>query len=309
MRRAESLVRTAKPPTLALVAPSGAVPEGVVDRAAQFFAQRGWRVQAGESCFSRQTRFAGPDELRCDDLQRFATDRHVDVVLSARGGYGLSRLLDRLDYAAIRASGRIIVGLSDFTAFNLAYLARAGGVSFQGPSASDFAAETPEAFTVEHFFGALSHGDYAVRFPGDGPDCAMDGTLWGGNLALVAALTGTPYLPRLRGGILFLEDVNEPAYRIERMLYQLLHAGVLQRCRAILLGDFAPVPAQPADHGYDLAAALAHLRRRLEVPVITGLPFGHVPRKLTLPVGARARLRLRGGEVELGFSGHPVLRR
>ena len=299
----------ARAPALALVAPSGAVPEGMADRAAHFFAQRGWLVQAGESCFARETRFAGPDELRRDDLQRFATERHVDVVLAARGGYGLSRLLDRFDYAAIRAAGRIIVGISDFTGFNLAYLARAGGVSFQGPAASDFAAEAPDDFTVEHFFGVLNHADYAVRFAGEGPDCAVAGTLWGGNLALVTALVGTPYLPRVRGGILFLEDVNEPAYRIERMLYQLLHAGVLQRCRAILLGEFSPVPAQPADQGFDLAAVVAHLRGRVDVPVITGLPFGHVPRKLTLPVGARARLRVRGSEVELRFSGHPTLRR
>lgn len=292
---------------LALVAPSGALPEGVADRAAGYLARRGWQVQAGESCFARDTRFAGPDDLRLADLQRFAADRRIDVVLSARGGYGLSRLLDRIDFEAIRKAGRVIVGLSDFTAFNLAYLARAGGISFQGPSAGDFAAEAPDAFTVEHFFAALTDPECSVEFAGEGPDCAVDGRLWGGNLALVTALVGTPYLPRVRGGILFLEDVNEPAYRVERMLYQLLHAGVLSRCRAILLGDFAPVPVQPADHGFDLAAAIAQLRRCLDVPVITGLPFGHVPRKLTLPVGARARLRSRAGRIELTFRGHPTL--
>jgi len=124
----------ARPPTLGLVAPSGALPDGMADRAAKFFAARGWRVQAGESCFARDTRFAGPDELRLHDLQRFATDRSIDVVLSARGGYGLSRLLDAIDFESIRRADRIIVGISDFTAFSLAYLARADGISFQGPS-------------------------------------------------------------------------------------------------------------------------------------------------------------------------------
>jgi len=297
----------ARAPSLALVAASGALPEGVADRAAHFFAQRGWQVQAGESCFARETRFAGPDELRLHDLQRFATDRRIDVVLSARGGYGLSRLLDQFDYEAIARAGRIIVGLSDFTAFNLAYLARAGGVSFQGPSAGDFAAAEPDPFTVEQFFATLTCGEHRVEFDGEGPDCDVTGTLWGGNLALVTALVGTPYLPRVRSGILFLEDVNEPAYRIERMLYQLLHAGVLARCRAIVLGDFSPVPAQATDNGFDLASAIAQLRGRLDVPVLTGLPFGHVPRKLTLPVGARARLKVRGGRTELTFSGHPTV--
>jgi len=294
-------------PSLALVAPSGALPEGLADRAAHFFAQRGWRVQAGESCFTRETRFAGPDELRLHDLQRFATDRSVDVVLCARGGYGLSRLLTRLDFEAIGKAGRIIVGLSDFTAFNLAYLARAGGISFQGPSAGDFAAAEADPFTVEQFFATLTRREHQVEFAGEGPDCDVKGVLWGGNLALVTALAGTPYLPRMRGGILFLEDVNEPAYRVERMLYQLLHAGVLARCRAIVLGDFSPVPVQATDNGFDLAGAIAQLRAHVDVPLLTGLPFGHVPRKLTLPVGARARLRARSGRMELSFTGHPTL--
>jgi len=298
----------ARAQTLGLVAPSGALPEGMVDRAAQFFAARGWQVQAGESCFARAMRFAGPDELRLRELQQFACDRRIDVVLCARGGYGLSRLLDGIDFEAIARAGRIIVGLSDFTAFNLAYLARAGGISFQGPSAADFAAAEPNAFTVEQFFATLAHGEHRVEFGGDGPDCDVRGTLWGGNLALVTALVGTPYLPRVRGGILFVEDVNEPAYRIERMLYQLLHAGVLSRCRAVVLGEFSPVPAQANDNGYDLAAAIDQLRMRLGIPVLSGLPFGHVPGKLTLPVGASARLRARSGRIELSFSGHPTLR-
>lgn len=301
---------SANPPRLALVAPAGCLPDtGVADSAAHFFAQRGWQVQAGESCFARETRFAGPDALRLNDLQHFAADPHVDVVMAARGGYGLSRLLEALDFEAIGRAGRIIVGLSDFTAFNLAYLARAGGVSFQGPTAGDFAVPRPDPFTVEHFFAAITEPEHCIEFDGDGPDCEARGMLWGGNLALVAALVGTPYLPRVRGGILFLEDVNEPAYRVERMLYQLLHAGVLARCRAVLLGDFSPVPAQPNDNGFDLAAAIAQLRDSIETPILTGLPFGHVPRKLTLPVGARARLRARQGAVSLAFSGHPRLRR
>jgi muramoyltetrapeptide carboxypeptidase len=298
----------ARAPMLGIIAPSGALPEGMVDRAAQFFAARGWQVQAGESCFAREMRFAGPDELRLHDLQRFACDRKVDMVLSARGGYGLSRLLERIDFEAIGRAGRIIVGISDFTAFNLAYLARAGGISFQGPSAGDFAAAEPDPFTLEQFFATLTSSEHRVQFAGDGPDCDIKGTLWGGNLALVTALLGTPYFPRVRGGILFLEDVNEPAYRIERMLYQLLHAGVFSRCRAVVLGDFSPVPVQATDNGYDLAAAVAQVRALLDIPVFTGLPFGHVPRKLTLPVGASARLRARSGRIELSFSGHPTLR-
>ena len=292
-----------------IVAPAGYLPEPkVIDRAAQFFGKRGWDVEAGESVFAREERFAGPDELRLSDLQRFATDRTLDAVLVARGGYGVTRIISQLDFAAIRRRSPVIVGYSDFTAFHLAYLAR-GGVSFAGPSAGDFAGRPPNPYTVEHFFGILENRQYAVDFEAEGPACAIAGLLWGGNLALVCALVGTPFLSRVRGGILFLEDVNEPAYKIERMLVQLSLAGVLERQRAILLGAFEPVPAMPNDNGYGLASVVKYLRKRVAVPVVTGLPFGHVARKLTLPVGGRAALTVRRRRAQLALSGYPTLRR
>jgi muramoyltetrapeptide carboxypeptidase len=294
--------------TLGLVAPSGYLPDpAVVDRAARFFSGQGWRVLAGESVFAREQRFAGPDALRLAELQRFATDPAIDLVLSARGGYGLSRLLDRIDYAAIRARRGPLVGYSDFTAFNLAYLAH-GGVSFAGPSAGDFGAGRPDPFTVEHFFGLLHSRSYAVSTSLDGPARTVEGRLWGGNLAMLVALLGTPFLPRVRDGILFVEDVNEPAYKLERMFLQLAHAGVLQRQAAILLGDFDPVTPMPNDNGFGLPDVVARLRKSGGVPVYTGLPFGHLPRKLTLPVGGRARLVVRrGGRATLELSRYPSL--
>ncbi|MBC8118486.1 MAG: LD-carboxypeptidase [Burkholderiaceae bacterium] len=294
--------------TIGLVAPSGFLPDAsVVDRAAAFFAGRGWRVSAGESVFAREQRFAGSDELRLADLQRLATDPTVDLVLCARGGYGISRLLDRIDFAAIKSRRLPIVGYSDFTAFSLAYLAR-GGVSFAGPSAGDFGAAEPNAYTVEHFFGVLNARAYALDLELQGPRADVSGRLWGGNLQMVVTLLGTPYLPRVRGGILFLEDVNEPAYKIERMLYQLAHAGVLQRQAAIVLGEFAPVTPMPNDNGFDLAAVIDRLREVSGVPVFSGLPFGHTPRKLTLPVGGYARLSVkRGGAAVLELARYPNL--
>jgi muramoyltetrapeptide carboxypeptidase len=294
--------------TIGIVAPSGFVPDAaVVDRAARFFAGHGWRVIAGESVFTREQRFAGPDALRLAELQRFATDRSIDVVLAARGGYGISRLLERIDFAAIRAHRRPIVGYSDFTAFTLALAAR-GGVSFAGPSSLDFGAASPDEFTVEHFFGVLQSPRYAVELALDGPRRTVEGRLWGGNLAVLASLIGTPFLPRMRDGILFAEDVNEPAYKIERMFYQLAHAGILARQAAIVLGDFEPLTPMPNDNGFSLAAVIERLRRIAGAPVYTGLPFGHVPRKLTLPVGARARLAVRrGGRAVLSLERYPWL--
>ena len=292
-----------------MVAPAGYLPDpAVIDRAAALFAARGWQVEAGDSMFSREQRFAGPDDLRLADLMRFATDPGIDVVLCGRGGYGVSRLLERIDFAAIRERAPIIAGYSDFTAFNLAYLARAGGISLSGVSAGDFGTESPDAYTVDHFFALIESHRESIDLHLHGPPGEFAGRLWGGNLVMVAALVGTPFFPRVRGGILVLEDVNEPAYKLERLFYQLAHAGVLQRQAAILLGDFEPIVPMPHDNGYDLQAVIARLREIVDVPVYTGLAYGHLPRKLTLPIGARASLSVRrDGEGRLDLSGYPSL--
>ena len=291
-----------------LVAPSGFLPDpAVADRAASFFTARGWSVCAGETVFARELRFAGSDELRAAELQRFATDRALDVVVAARGGYGLSRLLDRLDFKAIGEARRILVGYSDFTAFGLALLARAGAISYQGPSAADFGSRGDSDFTLSSFFQTIEQPEVSIEFATDGPDLDVQGRLWGGNLSMLCALVGTPYLPRVRGGILFLEDVNEPAYRIERMLLHLLQAGILPRQRAVVLGEFAPIPTMPTDNGFDLAAVVRYVRSVLPTAMLTGLPFGHGPRRLTLPIGAPGRLQVRSGRASLKFHGHPVL--
>ena len=122
----------------------------------------------------------------------------------------------------------------------------------------------------------------------------------------LAHLAGTPYLPDVAGGILFLEDVGEHPYRVERMLYQLLHAGTLSRQRAILLGAFTEYQLNANDAGYDLAAAVAHVRERVAVPIYTGLPFGHVPDKLTLPVGGQCEVEARDGRATLRLTDYQV---
>ncbi|MCE2949352.1 MAG: LD-carboxypeptidase [Betaproteobacteria bacterium] len=309
-RRRAAAAQPTPPLRLGMVAPSGNLPDPtVVDRATALFTSRGWQVSAGDSVFAREQRFAGPDALRAADLQAFATDPAVDLVLSARGGYGMVRLLDRLDFPAIRARRPILVGYSDFTAFHLAYLAH-GGISFAGPGASDFAAAHPDPFTIEQFFAVTGQASHQLSFDADGARrLQVAGRLWGGNLALVAAMAGTRWMPPVKGGILFLEDVNESAYRIERMLYQLFHAGILQRQRAILLGSFEPVPPMANDGGFGLDSVIAHFRARLDVPLLTGLPFGHVVRKATLPVGAPAVLLLARGTAHLSFDRYPNLAR
>jgi muramoyltetrapeptide carboxypeptidase len=298
--------------TIAFVAPSGRVlqPDGI-DRAASYFTQIGWSVVAPDAVWAQEQRFAGPDEERAGSLNAVVRDPNVDVVMAVRGGYGLTRILDQLAWRAIARSGKLFVGHSDFTAFNLALLAKTGMPSFQGPMVGyDFGREDVSSFTEEAFLGALGSDEIVVNVKAaQQPKVDCRGTLWGGNLALVVNLLGTPYFPDVRGGILFLEDISEHPYRIERMLLQLELAGVLKRQRAVLLGSFTDYQLAPHDNGYDFDAMVAYLRKRLSVPILTGLPFGHVRDKVTLPVGVKAELKSMRGGYRLTASGHPILGR
>ncbi len=291
---------------IGIYAPAGFAPEPVaIDRAVARLTTQGHRVVVDPTATSRWQRFSASDDERLAAVHRMAANAEVELAIAARGGYGWSRLLDRLDFAALAAAKKRWLGHSDFTAFQLAALARAGMVTFAGPMAAfDFGAETPSTYTLEHCWGLLAGERYEVECSLDGPDGVAEGVLWGGSLAMVAHLVGTPHFPRVEGGILFLEDVGEHPYRVERMLYQLHYAGVLSRQRAVLLGAFNGYELTPNDNGYDAAAMVAQVRARLARNVYTGLPFGHVPAKLTLPVGARCAVAVRDGRAQLAFSGY-----
>jgi muramoyltetrapeptide carboxypeptidase len=297
---AESLLFT-------IVAPAGfATDPDAVDRAQMLLTRLGHRVRCDPTARSRFQRFSASDDERLAAIARVAADADADVALMLRGGYGFTRLLERIDFVALARARTRWMGHSDFTAFQLAALARTGIVTFAGPMAAyDFGAAAPSTFTLDNCFGVLNHDEWHVECALDGPSrTACSGTLWGGNLAMVAHLAGTPYLPQVDSGILFLEDIGEHPYRVERMLYQLLHAGVLARQQAVLLGAFTDYQLNANDAGYDLATAIAHVRSRIGVPIYTGLPFGHVPDKLTLPVGGQCALDVVDGAARLRFSGY-----
>jgi muramoyltetrapeptide carboxypeptidase len=295
---------------LRLVSPAGAVQEPPRLEVAKAHLQAlGFRVQAGAQVVARVQRFAGTDAQRLRALHDAARSK-ADVVMMTRGGYGLSRLLQAIDYEllaeAIKGRKQMWVGHSDFTALQLALLAKTGAVTFSGPMASyDFGDKKPDDITVDSFLDAADGTLEAVGFACDDAPRGLDveGVLWGGNLAMVTSLIGTPYLPRAKG-LLFLEDVNEHPYSVERMFSQLLHAGVAQRQKAVLLGQFTAYKLSAHDAGYDLNAAVDWLRAQLKphgVPVLTGLPFGHVRTKLTLPHGVRTHVLRDGQEVFLFF--------
>lgn len=297
-----------------LIAPSGyAHDPDAMARGVARLREAGCTVEGGEVLERAQLRFAGSDAERAGDINALATlDQLPDIALVTRGGYGAARLLGQLDYGLLRErladSGLALVGHSDFTALQLALYAKSGVRSFAGPLLADLGADPFPAFTWDHFWNTLSVDSCVAHWSGTG-DAAIDvqGTLWGGNLAVLCSLLGTPYFPRIEGGILFVEDLGEPPFRIERLFYQLQLSGVLGRQRALVLGDFHACRPGPRDNGYDLDAAFAQLARMAGVPVVHGLPHGHAARQLTLPFGGQARLRVSGGEARLECTGYPHL--
>ncbi|GAB3031278.1 MULTISPECIES: muramoyltetrapeptide carboxypeptidase [Oleiagrimonas] len=302
--------------TIQLVAPSGFADPQAVQRGVERLQRAGHRVLGAESGLRRYLRFAGTDSVRAEEINRLG-DPGVplpDIVMAVRGGYGAHRILPHLDYDALRArlAGSLcaLVGHSDFTAISLALNARSDVVSFAGPMlAYDFGGQSTSGFTLEHFWNTVRAPSRKVHWDTHA-DAGIDvhGMLWGGNLAVVCSLLGTPYMPEVDNGILFIEDVFEPVYRIERLLYQLKLSGVLDSQRAVVLGEFSGYRGDEYDPAYDLRAVVNHLRSITHVPVISGLPFGHRRDKLTLPVGSRSRLRIReGGRAELAFSGYPYV--
>ena len=298
--------------TLTLFTPAGVLARATpLRRAARRLAAHGFEVTVDESALARHQRFGGDDDTRLAAIHRVARAQ-PGVALATRGGYGLTRLLDRIDWKLIARSverGTRWVGQSDVTTLQLGLLAHAQGITWQGPLAvEDFGGDTVDDITEACFLEAM-HGELeAVGFRTEtGFDgLQVRGTLWGGNLSIVAALLGTPHWPKaaIKGGILFLEDVNEHPYRIERTLLQLHQSGVLTQQKAVVLGAFTGWKKSPLDRGFSLKTVVQHLRGVTRTPILTGLPFGHVPTKVSLPVGAKVQLLVEGRNVLIGWE-HP----
>lgn len=298
-----------------LIAPSGyCINQQAALRGLTRLRETGHQVNNASVIHRREQRFAGTEAERLDDVNSLASLTAADtIVMPVRGGYGASRLLENIDWQALTARQQhnplLICGHSDFTAIQSGLLAQGNVITFSGPMlAANFGAEEMNAFTEYHFWLALRNAQYTVEWQGQGPACQTEGTLWGGNLAMLISLIGTPWMPKIENGILVLEDINEHPFRVERMLLQLLDAGILNRQNAIVLGSFSGSTPNEYDAGYDLDAVYAFLRSRLSVPLITGLDFGHEQRTVTLPLGAHAVLKNTKETTQLTISGHPVLK-
>src|SRR5262245_58176634 len=279
-------------------------------RAAMRLKALGFAVKLDRSVKLRHQRFAGSDDERLATLYRVA-DAAPSIAMACRGGYGMTRLLDAIDWKRVgrsAANGTRWVGYSDMTALQMGLLAHRGAPSWAGPMAcDDFGRPDAEGgvddITRDCFVEAMSGALQAVGFRTEAGFDGLHakGVLWGGNLAMLCSMLGTPHFPRVKGGILFVEDVNEHPYRVERSLLQLHQAGVLGAQKAVLLGAFTDYKKSPLDRGYTLKTAITHLRALSRTPLLTGLPFGHVPTKASFPLGVRVELVVSGREVLIGW--------
>lgn len=289
-----------------MVAPSAAPNEPERVRfAIETIESLGFKVRPGAHLYDREGYLAGSDAARAADLNAMFADDDVDAIWCLRGGYGASRILPTLDYALMQRKPKALIGYSDITALHMAIHRHAGLVTFHGPVG--FRAFTP--YTLGELRRVLWTAGAPVRLGGpppfEGAEGRVDwenrvttlvpgkarGRLLGGNLCLMSHLCGTPYFPDLRGAILFLEDVEEAYYRIDRMLTQLWLSGALAGVAGVAFGKFTSCEPSPFFlQNRPLEDILAERCRALGVPAVSGLMVGHVPDQTTLPIGCLAEL-------------------
>jgi muramoyltetrapeptide carboxypeptidase len=289
--------------TILFVAPAGPLDPARMARARARLEARGYRVVQRDDLFAEEGYLAGSDERRAAELMGGFLDPEVDAIFPGTGGYGTMRILDRLDYAAIRAHPKLVIGFSDLTALHAALNRWAGLVTFHSPSPMWGLGSEEEwnPFTAESFFRAIEQSSngrgYRVEIPADAAPAVglgrgkARGRLVGGNLSLISALEGTPFAIDTRGAILLIEDLREAPYRVDRMLRQLRLAGKLQRLKGAILGQFTlnydrEDEAKKDDPRYTVDGVLRQYFAEAGIPVVMNFPVGHHVLNATLPLGA-----------------------
>ena len=242
---------------------------------------------------------AGDDEARTAELNTLFGRDDLDAIFCLRGGYGTPRILDRLDYDALRAHPKLVVGYSDITALQLAIYKETAIPSLSGPMVAPDWPKIDE--TSENMFWRLASGKAPVEIIGPYgetlvgmKDGSAEGVLLGGNLTMIAALLGTPYLPDLTGAILFVEDVGEQPYQIDRVLARLRLAGALEKLGGLVFGTFTHAKPRAGRPSLSLDDVLSHYAPCVPGPVAKGLVYGHFTDKCTLPIGVKASLEVDG---------------
>lgn len=293
--------------TIGVVSPGGPLNQvrlERLDRGIDYLRRMGYNILEGKYLRARTGYLAGTDEQRAGDINDMLRNKEVRAIFCSRGGYGITRLLDRIDFAAARRDPKIIIGYSDVTALSLALFRQCRLVTFSGPLVAielhDVHQATSEAMwqvlagAKPTFTARLAENTWRCISPG-----VAEGKLLGGCLSMISPLLGTHYAPNFNHAILLLEDIGEDLYKIDRLLSHLKNSGILFQVNGIVLGHFVDLLPDSNNNPVEFDDIISYYCSQLPIPVISNFPYGHVSVKYTLPIGCRVRLDANAGTIEL----------
>lgn len=283
--------------TIALIAPSSPTTKENVERAKNKLMEMGFKVKIGRSCYEAYGYLSGTDEIRANDINQMFSDSQVDGIICLRGGYGTPRILDLIDYNIIRNNPKVFVGYSDITALHLAFTQISNLITFHGPMASSDIIGNFSEFSRTSLLKAITNtepvgniynpqGEEIITMNGG----IAEGSIIGGNLSLIVDTIGTPYEIDLKGKILFIEEIGEDPYKIDRMINQLRLTGKLKEAEGIILGDFKNCDSSKHSESLTLEQIFNDHIKPIGKPTISNLRAGHCEPMITLPFGVKARL-------------------
>ena len=293
---------------IGLVSPASAPSSAeMIEKGVRYLERLGYSTKVGQHASKVNGYLAGTDEQRASDFNLMISDKEVKAIFAVRGGYGTPRILPLLDYKTLKRHPKIIVGYSDITALQLAIFRKIGLVTFSGPMAGVEMSDGIDPYTEDHFWRLITSTSNVgeLRNPSDQPLKVLQsgkgqGKLLGGNLATAISLLKTPYAPTLAGSILVLEDVDEAPHRIDRMLAQLRNAQILEGVAGLIFGKFTDcVPSDPSKPFLSIDQVLENVAQRLKCPVFANFQYGHLPKKVTIPFGLKAKVDTRKGIIEV----------
>lgn len=306
-------MRSVKPPRLrpgdviGIIAPASA-PSSVekIEKGAVYFEKLGYRVKLGKNVKASHGHLAGTDAQRIADLNEMLRDPEIKAIFAVRGGYGTPRILPFIDYSALRQHPKIIVGYSDITGLQLAIFRKTKLITFSGPMPGVEFWNNPDPYTEEHFWRLITSPcagplPQPAQLPLETRRAGTaEGILMGGNLSLITSSLGTPFIPGFRRSLLVLEEIDEEPYRADRMLTHLRNAGVLHAINGLILGHFTGcVPSDAKKPHLTMEQVLQEVVGWVKVPTVAQFQYGHIPQKLTVPLGVLARLNADEREIEL----------
>jgi len=277
-----------------------------IENGVQYLEKNGYRVEIGKNVGKTNGYLAGTDQERADDMNLMFKNKNIKAIICLRGGYGASRILDKINYKIIRNNPKIFVGFSEITALQMAILQKAGLITFAGPMLAPDFADNVSAYTEEFFWRIITSNKKMgrLKYPSNGKLTAItkgssSGRILGGNLSVFAALIGTEYLPSMKEKILMLEDINELPYKVDRILNQMKMLKVFKQVKGVILGRFVGCyEHDPMKKSLTLGEVMEDYLSHLKIPVLYAFPHGHIKDKVTVPLGLRVKINSTKGFID-----------